>query len=357
MPKPFHKTLILCPKKYSLYDTFAGIFGILSDEVSGFDVRSQLNAKQLRMDAQMFRFPNAVRTKWENYFRTKINDRILQEFRKQSPDLVFIYNSEFLLPETCEVIKKSAKLIFFMGDSPFYTPVNNYYLTLLQYADLVLSPDSFWAQQLNMLGISNTSFFVGGIETGSYHELNKSEMNGDISETDLLYVGMCYVNSWGYKKALLMNQFAKLDLKVYGGAVWQRWFKYFPDLRSKFSLSDYIETSKLNQMFNKAKLIPVDGNPAIINGIHIRAFEALGSGALPLIEYRRDVDQIVFKDFGKELPLIHDYSKASGIAEYYLKNEAERKELAGKMKAFITSKYSAQNSADLIIEQLKKFSK
>lgn len=357
MSKPFNKTLILCPRKYSLFDTFKNIFGILSDEVVGYDVRSKINSRQLRIDAQMFRFPNSVRSKWENYFRAKINELILHEFKKQEPDLVFIYNSEFLLPETCEWISKSAKLIFFMGDSPFYTPVNNYYLTLLQQADLVLSPDSFWMEQLNTLGISKTSFFVGGIESNSYFEIDRKNIEKDIPGADILYVGMCYVNSWGYKKALLMNQFTKFDLKVYGGSMWERWFKYFPDLRSKFTLSEYIETEKLNKMFNKAKLVPVDGNPAIINGIHIRAFETLGSGALPLIEYRKDVDQVVFKDFGKELPLIRDYSKAAAIADYYLKNETERKDLASGMKTFISSKYSNQNCADLISEQLKKFQK
>jgi hypothetical protein len=354
MAKEFKKTLLLCPKKYSLFNSFTNTLELISDEVIGFDVRTEISSKQLRIDSQMFRFPNKIRAKWEYYFLNKINQLIIDEFRKVKPDLVFIYNSEYLLPETCEQIKKNAQLIFFMGDSPFYTPVNNYYLTLLQSADLVLAPDSFWIEQLNTLGISRTSFFISPIDSTSYFSIDKNEIEKDIPEKDILYIGMCYVNSWGYKKALLMNQFKEHDLKIFGNSAWKRWFNYFPGLESKFVLSNYIETSVLNKMMNKAKLIPVDGNPAIINGIHLRAFEALGAGALPLIEYRKDVAELIFKDFGKELPIIRDYSKASEVASYYLRNETERKDLAVKMKEFVNSKYNFQNNADLISQKLKK---
>ncbi len=353
MASTFNKTLLLCPEKYSLFRSFSDVLKVVSNEVVGFDVRKKIDKRSFRFDAQMFRFPNKIRTKWEDHFFGKINKLILEEFKRVKPDLVFIYNSEFLLPETCEMMKKDSKLIFFMGDSPFYTPANNYYLTVLSYADLVLAPDSFWLEQLNTLGITKTAFYLNAIESDSYFELEKSKIE-DIPETDVMYVGMCYVNSWGYKKALLMDQFTNFNFKLYGNTVWKRWFNYFPELENKFSLSGHIPTEKLNKMFNKTKLIPVDGNPAIINGVHVRALEALGSGALPLMEYRKDIDTLIFKEFGKDLPLIRNYSKASEVASYYLKNDTERKDLAAAMKDFISKKYSVQNNAAIITDLLNK---
>lgn len=355
MPMQFNNTLLLCPKKYSLFNSFTKVLREISREVTGFDVRDEISRSQMQVNTQMFRFPNKIRSKWEASFLRKINELILKEFNSVKPDLVFIYNSEYLLPETCAHFKKSARLIFFMGDSPFYTPVNNHYLALLSYGDLVLSPDSFWLEQIRMLGINRTGFLVPSIEKDLYFPIDPASIEKNIEETDILYVGMCYVNSWGYKKALLMNNLTKHNLKIYGGSGWKRWFKYFPDLESKFNLSDYIETEKLNKMFNRSKLIPVDGNPAIINGIHYRAFEALGAGTLPLIEYRKDVVEIVFKGFGKELPIIYDYTKASDAAAYYINNETERKDLAVKMRDFINEKYSIQNNADLLTDHLNKF--
>ena len=58
-----------------------------------------------------------------------------------------------------------------MGDSPFYTPQNNYYLTCLSHADLILSPDSFWNQQLNTIGLNRTMYFIPGPDRRSYLKL------------------------------------------------------------------------------------------------------------------------------------------------------------------------------------------
>ncbi len=344
----YSKSLLLCPQRYSLFNSFTQMLRVISDDVVGLDIRTRISPKELKMNSQIFRLPHALRAKWEFRFLKKANKIILDEFEKQQPDLVFIYNSEFLLPETCQSIKKKAKLIFFLGDSPFYTPTNNYYLSLLQHADLILSPDTFWLEQLNMTGIMKTCFFLPSIDHSSYFQLKAEQIGKEIHETDILYVGNSYLDSWGYKKALLMNNFVDFNFELYGSSGWERWFKYFPDLKKKYTYCDHIQTEKLNKMFNKARIIPVDGNPGIINGIHIRVMEALGSGALPLIEYRKDVENIIFKGFGSELPLIRNYSKAEDAARYYLNNEIERKDLHLKMKDFISKKYSPENNAEVI---------
>lgn len=348
----YSKSLLLCPKRYSLFNTFTETLKVISDEVVGLDVSARIAARDKKINTQIFRLPFKLRSKWESYFLNKVNKIILEDFEKHKPDLVFVYNSEFLLPETCEYIKKKAKLIFFLGDSPFYTPTNNYYLSLLQHADLILSPDSFWLEQLNMTGIMKTCFFLPSIDHSSYFQLKADSIGKEIHETDILYVGNSYLDSWGYKKALLMNHFVNYDFELYGNPAWKRWFKFFPELEKKYTGVDHILTEKLNKMFNKAKIIPVDGNPGIINGIHARALEALGSGALPLIEYRKDLDNIIFKGFGSELPFIQNYSKAKDIAQYYLSHDTERKDLTVKMKDFINAKYNPKDNAALILDNI-----
>lgn len=353
----YTKSLLLCPERYSLFNSFTEVLKDISGEVIGLDVRTKMTVRDLKINTQMFRLPFKLRAKWENYFLNKANKIIIENFEKHNPDFVFVYNSEFLLPETCELIRRKAKLIFFLGDSPFYTPTNNYYLSLLKHGDLILSPDSFWMEQLNMTGIMNTCFFVPSPDHGSYFKLDNSAIEKGIHETDILYVGNSYLDSWGYKKALLMNNFVNFNFELYGSSGWKRWFKYFPDLEKKYTLCDHIETGKLNKMFNKAKIIPVDGNPGIINGIHARVFEALSAGSLPLIEYRKDVDNIVFNGFGSELPFIHNYSKAKDVADYYLTNDSERTDLQRKMKDFICNKYSTKNNAGLILNRLNDLKK
>jgi spore maturation protein CgeB len=183
-----------------------------------------------------------------------------------------------------------------------------------------------------------------------------NELPLDFEATEIMYTGMSYVNSWGYKKAMLMNQFTSLNFKLYGNSMWKRWFRFFPQLESHYIESGFIPTVLLNKMFNKTKLIPVDGNPAILNGFHLRLFEALGSGALPLTEYRKDIETLLFKNSGIKIPLIKDYNKASDLANYYLKNESERKETVHSMNAYVLQEYSVLKNAERLLEFLDNMS-
>jgi glycosyltransferase involved in cell wall biosynthesis len=345
------KSLILCPARISLNRIFTSILVNLSDEVSTFDVSSSLGRNRLFVNTKIRRFSYAVRSRWDSYFLRQANEYILERISVYKPGLVMVYNSEFLLPETCARIRETAKLVFFLGDSPFYTPQNDYYLACLNHADLVLVPDTFWKAQLDSMGIDRTLHFIPGIDETVYHRLNSNEAGGE-EETDILYAGTSYKNSWGYRKAALMSRFSGFKTRIYGNDAWERWFPFFPDLKPMFHRSDYIPSDKLNRMFNRTKIIPVDGNPSIINGAHLRLLEALAAGTLPLIEYRRDVTDEIFRDSGINLPVIMSYNEAPEAAGYWLENDEERRRTVEDMRTFLHEKYSAARNAGRIREKL-----
>lgn len=345
------KSLILCPERISLNRILKSILVNFSGDVATFDVGSALGRNRLFVNTQMRRFSYSVRNRWDAYFVKLANTLILDEIMRYKPGLVMVYNSEFLLPETCIKIREKSKLVFFLGDSPFYTPQNDYYLSCLSHADLVLVPDTFWMAQLNTMGIERTLYFIPGIDETVYHRLGGEEAAGE-EETDILYAGTSYKNSWGYRKAALMSRLSGFKTRIYGNDAWERWFPFFPELKPLFRRSDYIPSEKLNRMFNKAKIIPVDGNPSIINGAHLRLLEALAAGTLPLIEYRKDVVDEIFRDSGINLPVIMSYNEASEAASYWLANDEERLETIGSMRAFFQEKYSAERNAGRIREKL-----
>ncbi len=345
------KSLILCPERISLNRIMTSILAGFSGKVTTFDVGSAIGRNRLFVNTQMRRFSYGVRNRWDTYFLRLANEYILGEVSRSGPDLVMVYNSEFLLPETCLRIRKKSKLIFFMGDSPFYTPQNDFYLACLSYADLVLVPDTFWMAQLNTMGLDRTIHFIPGIDQTDYHELPGNEA-GEEEETDILYAGTSYKNSWGYRKAALMSSLSGFKTRIYGNDAWERWFPFFPELKPLFQRSEYIPSAKLNRMFNRTKIIPVDGNPSIINGTHLRLLEALAAGALPLIEYRKDVVDEIFRDSGINLPVIRSYREAPEVASYWLSNEQERLKTVRSMRAFLQDKYSAEKNAVRIRERL-----
>lgn len=326
----------------------------ISVETRVFDVNEKLGGLSLHVNAQLFRMPYYLRNRWEKYFLNKANAILLDELKRYNPDLVLVYNSEYLLPDTCLEIRKKASLVFYMADSPFYTLVNDYYLSCLSHASLILSPDSFWMKQMNILGLRNTAFFIPGIDSDSYFRVEESKELTETETSDILYAGTSYANSWGYKKALLMSKFTGYNFKLYGNRMWKRWFRFFPQLETHFTETGYIPTYKLNLMFNKTRLMPVDGNPAILNGFHLRLFEAIGSGALPLAEFREDIEGMVFRNSDVRVPIINDYNDASDIAGYYLKNETESKEMAEALRRFVLYTYDKSRNAERLLDYLIK---
>jgi hypothetical protein len=353
MEKKFERALLLSPAQYSLSRSLHDILAVIAGEVKIMDIRDSISSRDRRLNSQIFRFPHAVRKHWESHFLSKVNRVVLEMIEGYSPDLVMIYNSEYLVPETCSAIRQKARLVFFMGDSPFYTPQNNYYLSCLQHADLVLSPDTLWEEQLNTMGLNRTLWFIPGVDEKSYFKIRQPEMLQDEKETGVLYVGSCYLNSWGYKKALLMNSFTGFRFSLYGNSAWRRWFPFFPALEEHFTEGGFIPQERLNRMYNRTRIIPVDGNPGIINGVHLRMFEALAAGALPLIEHRKDVDSRLFRGFTGELPVIRDYSHAADTASAYLADEPGRQQLAEAMHGFLIREYSSALNAERLAEALR----
>ncbi|MCB0651098.1 MAG: glycosyltransferase family 1 protein [Saprospiraceae bacterium] len=345
------KVLFFVPERYSLFHSFKEIFKVWEAEVYPIDFNATLKKWEIQFNVQVFRLPNKWRVRWETYFMDKINRYYRQVYDRRLPDLVFIYNNEMLLPETLEYFKRKSKIAFFLGDHPLYTSLNRYYLSLLNYADAIFAPDTFWVSQLKKMGLKNVHFFQAGIPSSHYYEKQLSEVSYQKLKSEILYVGMCYTDNWGYKKAKFLNYFSDHDLQIHGNRHWERWFSFFPNLEPHFRLkSQYYNTDYLNDLLNATKIVPVDGNPGLINGVHIRLYEALGSGALPLLEWQNDLDEIF--PAHAELPAPKSYDEINEITRFYLQNEADRKEKVAWMKKIITEKYSPKNNAHQMFKAL-----
>lgn len=347
------KVLLFVPKKYGFYHTFESVFQAWGAQIHPIDPFVVIKDWEKRVNTQIYRLPNNWRVKWEGHFLRKINQYYLNEFQKVSPDLVFVYNNGFLVPETAAYFKNNgAKLAFYLGDNPFYIPHNRHFLPLLFQADAIFAPDTFWIQQLSKIGISNIHHLLTGVPSHQYFEKELTADQRRELGTEVLYVGMCYKNSWGYKKARFLNHFTGTDLQIHGDLSWERWFEEFPDLRPHFRRrTGYFSIEKINEMYNAAKIIPIDGNPGIQNGIHLRAFEALGAGSLPLMEWHQDMD-LVFGN-GMQLPAVRSYEEIPAMTAFYLENEDKRRTTVEWMRNTLMEKYSIEQNGALLQKALR----
>jgi spore maturation protein CgeB len=344
------KVLILSPSSYTLDKTFRAGLESLNHEVYHFDYQSSVKNWKNNFNTQVYRISFRFRDKWEQHFMKEINRNHIRHFEEIKPDLVFIYNNEMLLPQTVEYFRKSSKVVFFLGDNPYYTPTNNYYLRLLESADLIISPDSFWIEQLELIGVKNLIFEVFGFNEEINYIVKPTEEQLCSYGSDVLFLGAGYANSWGYKRAKFLNCFTEFKLSVYGDRHWLRWIEYFPELRSSFKLlKERISFEEMNLYCNCSKVYPVDANPGVLNGLHVRIFDCLGSGILPLVEYRKDIFK-VFRDV--EVPVIRNYNDAADLARKYINNTSLREKTLNDLRTFAVEKYKPVSVFSRILNSL-----
>ena len=141
-------------------------------EVKSIDYQDLLNKRESFLTGKFNAMPRKVKLLWEKPLTRRVNQAYIDTFRAFKPDLVFVYNSQLLVPETVNLFRESAKVAFMLGDNPLYTLSSNLYnLTILNLADYIISPDTFWKDQLNMMGIRNIHFDCFGFDDTIYRPM------------------------------------------------------------------------------------------------------------------------------------------------------------------------------------------
>lgn len=281
--------------------------------------------------------PKKIRNVWERPYVEKTNARYLEIFESVKPDLVFIYNNQLVLPDLLEKFKKTARIAFMLGDNPLYTPTSIYNLHILFYADYVISPDSMWRDQLTRMGVPNVVFDCFGFNSAVYYPMRVPEEERKQYQSDFIYVGSASKTNWGYKRMLFLHLFRDFDLRAYISGDMDRWLDFFPDLRPKIIAHDRFDAGFNNRVYNCSKIAPVEQVPSLFTGIHVRVFDILGAGILPLCEYSAD---LVTLFEGVEVPVIKNYPEGQEMARFWLENESKRLACVEAMRRRVLERYT-----------------
>lgn len=331
--------MLLCAKRYSITNSIVEGFRNFPEwQVEVLDYEDFFNKKINRFVSKLESLPNKIKGIWKDHYLDHINKMYIKFYNQYDPDLIFIYNNQYLYPETLKLFKNKSKIAFILGDNPLYTPTSYYNLDILFRADYIICPDTFWKQQLDMLGIKHIHFDCFSFDSSIYYPLNPSEQDISRYKSDIVYVGSAHISNWGYKRFHFLSQFQALDLKAYmnGNGYQRRWKPFFPELQNKVIPHDRYDSSFNNMVYNCSKVSPVELVPSLFNGVHVRIFDILGAGIFPLCEYSNDLD-IVFS--GLDFPVIHNYSKASQIAHDIINDDNYRIGIVTRLRSEIIEKY------------------
>jgi len=346
------KVLLFVPQIYPLAEMLQYGFELNGWQAKIVDYQQLISHYINRFYEKTSGLPNKITKYWKPSYYNLINKKYIEYCHHEKPDIIFIYNNQFFFPDTIMNLRKISKIVFFLGDNPLWSKTFDYNLAILKYADLTISPDSHWQYELRSIGMPNVICDYIGYSPKLFFPVPEiSQKVKTKYQSDILFIGRNYNDSSGYKRTHFLNSFVGLDLKIFGTKEWEKWLPYFPKLKSHFYLmTQRISHEELNLAMNCTKIYPIDQNTGIVNGIHLRVFEIIGAGTLPVMEWRKDIDAI----FGGLLPVVRNYNESREIIEYYIKNEMIRKETITNLKTLIEKKYTPEHYVKRIIEKTSK---
>lgn len=331
------KCLLLAPLQYPFINSI--IAGIEQEgiELKSVDYQQFFSPRKNSWYNNYTALPKKIRNIWEEPYVKQANEEYLRIFREFNPDLVLIYNNQLVLPDLLEQFKKTSRVAFMLGDNPLYTPTSIYNLHILFQADYVICPDSMWRDQLTLMGVQNAVFDCFGFNDAVYHPMTVSEADRQQYQSDFIYVGSASKTNWGYKRMLFLNLFRNLDMRAYISGNMDRWLAFFPEVKDKVIPHNRFDAGFNNLVYNCSKIAPVEQVPSLFKGIHVRVFDILGAGILPLCEYSADLCA-VFE--GMDIPVIKNYSEAEEMARFWLENESKRLEYVQSMRERVVQQYA-----------------
>jgi spore maturation protein CgeB len=347
------RCLLLWPGRYSIKTSIKKGLEDNGVEVHDLDYESLFSNFVNSFVKKYEALPNRIKSIWKKRYIRHINEGYLNEYEKWSPELVIIYNNQFIHPEVLGSFKKRSKIVFYLGDNPLYTPTSIYNLHILFLADNIITPDSFWCEQLKRMGISNVFFDCVGFDPEIYHQLSVPEDQYNTFKSEMVYVGTAHKHNWGYKRFLFLNQFRKFDIRIYmsGNGYDRHWKTFFPGLKEKVIRHDRFDHNFNNLVYNCSRISPVEQVPSLFMGVHIRIFEILGAGCFPLCEYSHDLEQVFA---GLDVPFIKDYREAEAIGNYLLSNNDFRAGLVTSMRSVVNERFSGKAVVKRMIDRLIK---
>jgi hypothetical protein len=345
------KAFVFIPNEYTIGQMIVEGFEENGWDAEIIDFKDHIPEWKNSLFVKTIGFPDRLNKAFQSNYFELINRKYIELIENGRPDVIVIYNNQYFSPETLTKIRNKTKITFFLGDNPLWSNTSDTNLTILKYSNYTILPDTYWKNELESIDIPNVNFdMIGYSKKYNFKLKNISESDRLRYSNDLVFVGRNYKDSAGYKRSLFYSQFSEMDLKIYGSHGWDKWTNYFPELNGKIQhLNERITHEKLNLILNCCKVYPIDQNPGIINGLHARVFEAIGSEILPVLEYRSDVD-IIFNEV--RIPVIRKYSEGQSIAKYYIENEQERDKLICELKEYIDSNYLPINCIAKLIKNL-----
>lgn len=226
-----------------------------------------------------------ARTNWGGNIRS-YNKDLISMVEKYKPEIVFLYRTPFVYPETVKVISKQTTVYSYHNDDPFANTrqrfSNRHYIKSAQYCKLNFVYRKKNVDDFNKIGIDNSRILLPYYLNDSNFHINCNKTN------DIAFIGH-YEND-GRDKVIKLMLDAGIDVKLFGDPVTWKQSPYYSMFEKIFG--GEVRGARYNELLNKTKVCLCFYSNLNHDTYTRRSFEIPAVKGVMLSEYTTDMDKM-----------------------------------------------------------------
>lgn len=300
------------------------------------------------------------RSPWQKYFvrflkqyQGFVSDQLFKKVKEWQPDFIFVIRGIYFNPEIIEKIQNDFKIpvanwiIDDPGISNIYEPSLLY--SLKNYSHFFIVDES-WGWYLKFF---NNALIYYLPHAGNEKIFRPLTIKKDL---DIFWVGSLSPNYPNTASAMLrasiLNQLIINGFKITAVAPGlNEMIKFYPALRGVDLIAGYRLDDKINEFYNRAKIVLNINAPQLKTDFSDRLFTIALSKSFQLVDFKEKLSSL----FDKAGDIIfRDLKELVSKVKFYLNNKAERERIADLMYNQATQKHIYKNRAEEIIKKVFK---
>ncbi len=249
------------------------------------------------------------------------NKRVLKNYSKYKPDLIFVFQSVPLSPNSMQLLSQDKTLLWIMES--IYEKRHIY--EIRQYFDALFLYMKSDVERLSQESDTKAYFLPCAVNEKVYYPLPKSE------EIDILFIGNLNIDKIQSERAMLLleivKRFQNLNIKIYGTLspnLEKKFSKEFPNYKEYFQ-NKTVTPNEANLLYSKTKICINIHSAGRTEGTNQRFFELLGSKSFQIVN---ENDFICTHFTDKEVVVYKNEQDLFNKISYFIVNKKERKEIA-----------------------------
>jgi spore maturation protein CgeB len=290
---------------------------------------------------------------FRHYYQSFVGEKLIKKTKEWRPDLIFVIRGAYFPPGVIQEIRDFIKIpvanwvIDDPGFSNIYEPPA---LRSLQAYSHFFIVDESWSWYLKFLSKAPIFYLPHAGDEKIYRPLDAIKKK----DLDIFFVGSLsprYPNTAsGFLRASILNHLANQNFEITAVAPGiNEMFKFYPALKKINLLPGYQPAAKINEYYNRAKIVLNVNAPQLKTDFSDRLFTIALAKSFQLVDFKDKLPALFRR--GEEIAF-RNLEELVSKAKFYLSNPEKREEISESFYKEALQKHTYKNRAQEILGKI-----